>query len=902
MSKKNTANISKVTKTSLFFYDKFKASMAIWMALFLFGFFSYTVFMQRQGFPNVNVPISVVQGVYFANNKNTVDTELTVPIVSAINDVELVKSTRATTTNNATTVVVEYNSDTSSADGSRAVEQKIESIRSTLPSESKVEFQPINAARFNNEYDILLSVTSPNTSVAELTDIAKQVSNDLKPLIPDATTIEVINPIENAVNPISGQTESKQTTFDWFGQRSNGSFQTQPSVVIGITTKDDQDILAFDKQVTNAIDLLSSRNAYSNVAINNAAGFAPSITTQISSLQKNLFEGLLIVAIVCLVFIGLRAGILASIGMLMTLSLTIGTLYIAGISLNTISLFGLVLCLGLIVDDTIIMIEAIDAQRKQKAPLREAIVTATKKVALASTAGTLTTILGFAPLLFISGILGEFIRILPITIIISLLISLIVSLFFIPFMSRWFLKSDIKQVRKNPLRIFRSATTLLGNTLSGIVLSTNTKRKKIARSAIAICISLIFIVGTGPLFGMLKFDIFPPSKDANELRVEFTFKPDTSLEQATTITKQANEKVVASLGDNVERITYLGTANNRSATANIDLKDYNERDETASQLTDTINSSIKSISDARIVISQSSNGPSKEQFPFKVQIASDDVEKANAAATNLVSFLKDREITRTNGTTTTVKDIDYTGEQAVITRKNGDRIVQVSANFNADDTTAIVQAAQKDVEDNFLNSKGNLAGINKNSVQFDFGSESDNQESFKSVLLALPILVILMFLLLAAQFKSITQPLLILIAVPFSFFGVATALLISNNPFSFFVMVAFFALIGISVNNSILLTDYANQARREGLSPRQAMASAIKERTRPLLTTSLTSILALLPLALTDPFWESLAVTLIGGLAASAILVLISFPYYYLILEAMRSRVSLKYRQRRTAK
>jgi multidrug efflux pump subunit AcrB len=115
-------------------------------------------------------------------------------------------------------------------------------------------------------------------------------------------------------------------------------------------------------------------------------------------------------------------------------------------------------------------------------------------------------------------------------------------------------------------------------------------------------------------------------------------------------------------------------------------------------------------------------------------------------------------------------------------------------------------------------------------------------------------------------------------------------------------MVAFFALIGISVNNSILLTDYANQGRRAGLSPRSAMAVAVRERMRPLLTTSATSILALLPLALTDPFWESLAVTLIGGLAASTILVIVSFPYYYLALEAVRSRVRLWLKQKRSKK
>jgi multidrug efflux pump subunit AcrB len=101
-------------------------------------------------------------------------------------------------------------------------------------------------------------------------------------------------------------------------------------------------------------------------------------------------------------------------------------------------------------------------------------------------------------------------------------------------------------------------------------------------------------------------------------------------------------------------------------------------------------------------------------------------------------------------------------------------------------------------------------------------------------------------------------------------------------------MIGFFALIGIALNNTILLTDYANQARKAGSSPTDAMALAIKARFRPLLATSLTSVVALIPLALSDPFWESLAYTLIFGLLSSTFLVIVSFPYMYLIVEWLR--------------
>lgn len=105
-------------------------------------------------------------------------------------------------------------------------------------------------------------------------------------------------------------------------------------------------------------------------------------------------------------------------------------------------------------------------------------------------------------------------------------------------------------------------------------------------------------------------------------------------------------------------------------------------------------------------------------------------------------------------------------------------------------------------------------------------------------------------------------------------------------------MLGVFALIGISVNNAILLIDYANQERAKlNVSAAEAMAHALKARLRPLLTTSSTSILALLPLALNDPFWEGIAYTLIFGLLSSTILVILVFPYFYLIEEGVRYRI-----------
>jgi multidrug efflux pump subunit AcrB len=154
--------------------------------------------------------------------------------------------------------------------------------------------------------------------------------------------------------------------------------------------------------------------------------------------------------------------------------------------------------------------------------------------------------------------------------------------------------------------------------------------------------------------------------------------------------------------------------------------------------------------------------------------------------------------------------------------------------------------------------------------------------------------LVVMYVLLAFQFRSLLQPLLIFMAIPFSIFGIMLGLDLTENAISFFAMLGFFALVGLSIKNTILLTDFANQARKQGLSPIDSAVAALRERFRPLFATSMTAVVSLIPLALSSPFWEGLAVVLIFGLLSSTFLVVTVFPYYYLGAEYLRINVSKK--------
>ncbi len=893
MTKKSKSVFTLFQRFGLFFYDRVKTTATLWIALVIFGFLSYGVFMQRQGFPNVEVPISVTSGTYFVNDKTKVDNDIVRPLSELVMKQAKVKQVTANAADNFFSVVIEYKEGTN-AKTAQADIQSLVSHAGFLPKNAAVEYKAINASKFNNEYDVLLSVRkNEDTSTEDLRYIAEQVKNDLSGT-KGVASLKVIDPFKTGINPATGESVTLQQTFDRVGIHYADGTLFYPAVEIGVHAQAGTDAIHLEKALNQRIAVINNKNMSTGATVAISAGVSENIENQILNLQTNLIEGLIVVIIISLLLISWRAGVATALSMASVLLITVGLLYAIGLTLNTITLFGLVLCLGLIVDDTTIMAEAIDAGKKDQATSRQIVAAAMKKVARASTAGTLVTMLAFAPMLFISGILGSFIRVLPITIIISLAVSLLVSLTLIPFMSRFLLlnkNSKRDTETRNPVLILENR---ISDGLANLIRVGNHSRKKAAAIGIvALFVSFLFLVGSAVFFQKLKFDIFPSTKDGDNISVTLTFPANTSIASAQQITDDANVLVGKTLGKNIVVISYLDSGNTRSAMGTVKLVSFKKRDVKAPVLIEQLNTVFAGFDKAHVKVGSLDAGPPKDDLPFRVQVFGNNTTDSTKLAEAIASSIKGKTVTRaSNKTTALINRVEVVGDTDAITRSNAKRVIEVQAGFNSDDTSALVTAAQKAVEDDFTAVKIEQYGLKKSDVTFDFGNESNNQDSFKSMLLAFPVLLIVMFLLLAFQFHSLLQPLLIFTAIPFSFFGVAAGLHLTNNPLSFFVMVGFFALIGIAVNNTILLTDFANQAQIEGASGFESMALAVKARFRPLITTSLTSVVALIPLALSDPFWESLAFTLIFGLLSSTFLVVVSFPYFYLGAEFLRSRYS----------
>lgn len=880
-------------RLSIFFFMRPRKTAFLWLIVAVFGIASYSTLLKREGFPSIETPFAVSQGAYLVNDAAKVDSEVARPLGDFLLKQGGVKSVQTQSFDNFYVATISYDEGTNAESRSAEIQKAI-TDEGVIPAQATGKVEAFKFGFTERGDDLVVSFYSnnPGASATELSQKAAAAAEFIKSknlsLVED---VSIIDPFETATNPATGTSELAQKSFDRFAKREGDSNNFYNSIVIGVNAKENADVLELDKQMQGAVADLKMQNEFNGYNAEVSASNAPSINMQISELQKTLLEGLLAVLIVGSIVIAIRASIITVLAMVTVIAIVNGILYLIGYSLNTITLFGLILGLSLIVDDTIIMVEAIDAQRRRRKDPKEIVSVATGKVGQAMVAATSTAALSFAPLLFVGGILGSFIRAIPVTIISALAVSLFVALVFIPLFARFLLLGKKQVGEENIHEPAAAIEAKIARFLSAPMLwAKHSKAKLVLVGMTAVIIGFGFIGAGGALFQKVKFSIFPTDKDSNALTVTLTFQPGTDIKQAETITDKADKIVTETIGENFVKASYYGQATIQKATLTIDIKDYKARDIKAPEVVDQINQKFADFPDASVKAGQLGAGPPAAAFAARVD-SSQNRDNALKLSNDIAAFLKSAELKRPDGSIATIENVT-SPDPAIFTRDEGKEYVETGAQFKDDDTSALVTLAQTAVEKEFTKERVKSYGLDENALGFNFGQEDENQDSFKTLLFAFPALLGVIYLLLALQFRSMLQPLLIFTAIPFSIFGISLGLYITDNPFSFFAMLGFFALIGLSIKNTILLTDYANQARKAGMDAVDAAHEALAERFRPLIATSLTAVVSLIPLGLSSPFWEGLAMVLIFGLLSSTFLVVTVFPYYYLGGEYLRSRFS----------
>lgn len=876
-------------KVSVFFASKYRVTVIFWLFLILIGVASYNVLLKKEGFPSIATPYGVVQGQYFVEDVNEVDKSAVQPIIKSLSDSEYIKSINTTANENNFTVVLEFSEDVNVQD---SVDKATSTIKNqaNLPDEVDYSVQKIDAGKFLNEYDALMAIyINESTSYKTLQEKADLISEKLKNS-QAVTRTEVLDVVEKAEIPNKNTTEFRQTSINKVGVVKNGETVFYPAISIGVVKNSDFDSIQLEESIQKtAEESVKSTSNLKNVKTTVTSGFAKTINSQLESLSSNLSSGLLAVLVVAVLLISWRASVVIALFMPLVVASTMGALYLFGYTLNTITLFSIILTLGLLVDDATIIVEAIDLHRREKHKKLEIIRQAVKKVGLASLAGTLTTLLVFSPMLMVSGILGEFIRLMPITVITALTLSFILSIIFVPFVSRFVMITPRKESRLKFLSILVPLEKYLAEKLSKPPLVAKKNwRNGIMISGFFISISIVAIGFAFYLAGKVPLDIFPASKDSDVILTEIEFAEDTDIKTAEKELETVENRIVKTLGNKLEYVNYT-SANTRSAQLEVGLTPYQEREETSHNLIDQLEETGEFVgkNKSEVSYSQQDSGPPAQEYPFQMLVFDSEYKTAKSAAEKIATFIKKQEL-EINGKTIKVDEVIISENDSLQRTKNG-IYVTISAKFSDTESNSASTQNLKDlVLEKYNEDELSKLGLTSDSLDTDSGTENENASSFQGTIVGMIVAVIAMYVLLVILFNSFSQPLLIFMAIPFSLLGVFGGLLITDNSLSFFVMVGILGLIGIAVNNTILLTEYANQERKNGKDKYTAISRAIKERLRPLVTTTLTTITALLPLALTDPFWQSLSYTLIFGMTSSSILILLSFPYFYITLEYVR--------------
>lgn len=879
-----TTNRSPITAIATGAARRWPITLAIWAGVVAVGLTAYFGGLAREGFPPVNLPIAIVDGAYFVDDPETVDADIAVPLSESFGSIEGVAEVQSFALENAFAVVVEFEDTFSSPEGAALLEEALPSI--TLPAEADISVRSLDATKFLEVYDVLVSVAGPDGSTASELEAEAAKMRDFLAEDNAIVQADVRNLLTEGVDPATGETVVRQTRFTRVVLEDTAAYADAVAIGLIRNPESDLDILTFSDAVVDRIaesDGVLSDGFTAEIT----ADFATDIRSQISGLTGNLLTGLIAVAIVSLLFIGWRAAAITAGFMATVMLAALSGLWFFGYSLNTITLFGLILTLGLLVDDAIVISESIDANRDEADDDIGVVRTAINRVGTASFAGTLTTVLVFGPMLFVGGVLGEFIRAIPTTVIITLLLSFLFSVVFIPAIAKPFLLKG--SGGQNPAISFIKMLARGAGRLAEYPSSHGLKGVLVGGGLVAGALAIVF-TGFG-IAGTLGFNIFPPGKDANVVSVTADFDFGTTIEEAQELSRTIDAAVVEVLGEDLVRSQYI-RGNERTLLTFIDLTPFGDRDTTAPEFVEQLQAALADFEGGRLTIGTIENGPPVEDFPFAAQITATEsnVAEAEALATELRSALIGADLEKTSGEATTVTDALISTEGQVF-RTNGERQIEVRAAFSNDDLTNNLNAAEELVNGLFTADELEARGLSSDAIAYDFGQESDNQDDFAGLLVALVIAVVLVALLLVVQFRSVVQPLLILLAIPFSLFGVFAALSLTDNPLSFFVFVGLIALIGVVVNNTILLIDAANQGRRAGLRPGEAIGQAVTRRFRPLVATTLTTVVGLLPLALSDPFWEALSFTLIGGLLSSTFLVLLAFPVIYLAAEKVRTPI-----------
>ncbi|MGL4639669.1 MAG: efflux RND transporter permease subunit [Shewanella sp.] len=788
----------------------------------------------------------------------------------------------------------------------------------------------------------------------------------------------------------------------------------QESIELAIYKEGDANTVAVAKTLRDELAKINQTAQQNPLkVIYDQSEFIESAVSEVTS--SALMGSVLAMLIIYLFLRNIIPTLIISISIPFSVIATFNMMYFADISLNIMSLGGIALAIGLLVDNAIVVLENIDRCRSEGMSKLEAAITGTQEVAGAIGASTLTTLAVFVPLIFVDGIAGALFSDQALTVTVALLASLLVALTSIPMLaSREGFKLQSVPAQSAPktvpssrwgkvahysvavltfpilllfnyfpralltvgLIVGRLSSWLIGLFMRPLSLGFNYAYQSIEqryhrllasalnKQVTTLLLTCAVTLGSISLLPRLGMELIPPM-DQGEFYVEMLLPPGTAVSET--------DKVLQQLANSIKQRTEvkhtysqagsggLMTSDTRRGGENwgrlqVVLEDHNAYE----AITDILRQSASRIPELEVNIEQ----PELFSFktPLEIELSGYDLAVLKHSADNLAKALADsarltdintslrdgqpelsirfdharlaalgmdaptvaqRIAQRIGGTIASqytvrdrkvdilvrsqlserdqVSDIDRLiinpdSEQPIplsavaevslqlgpsaINRTSQQRVALISANLAYGDLSDAVAEAEQILAKQHL----------PTSVQARFGGQNEEMEhSFQSLKIALILAIFLVYLVMASQFESLLHPLLILFAVPMALAGSVLGLFITQTHLSVVVFIGLILLAGIVVNNAIVLVDRINQLRSEGTEKLEAIRVAAKSRLRPIMMTTLTTVLGLLPMALGlgdgAEMRAPMAITVIFGLSISTLLTLIVIPVLYALFD-----------------
>ncbi|HPZ36327.1 MAG TPA: efflux RND transporter permease subunit [Bacteroidales bacterium] len=1009
-----------------------KNPVAIYMvyaAIILFGLLA--IFrLPRDLFPDIELPTLTVITVYPGANAEQVEKEVTNPLEIVLASTENIKKIQSFSKDNVSTISLQFNWGTDISEASANARDLIELVKYQLPREAQ---QPMIMKINSSVMPVVilgLQTSDENVNISELID--KVISPRLQHIDGVGSVMPIAQPeyeIAIEVDPLKA--EKYGLSMDYIstllkslnlnipaGSLKSGIWDINITVKGQVNSLENlenlplntytgqvirlKDIATVKKQIkakdeiarthqSRATALLIQKQSQANALqvydavmkeINNIPLpqgtnlYEVFNTTEIINgsinniVQTLLWGGLWVILVVWLFLRAWRSSLIISLSIPFSMLIALVTMMISGFTINVFTLMSMVVAIGMVVDNSVVVVENINKYLDRGIKKKEASMFATGEMGLAISASTLTTIAVFFPLIFAGGIVGIFFQQFSIIGAATMLGSLLIALTLTPTLTSQMLVEPAKQKKK--LKIYEISEkwyVSLENYYSKLI-------KWCLHHKTVIVVIMITIIGLSVVIGKWFIGTeYIPNIDGGDLITVIQLPEGYSAVE----TEKVAAKIEKFIESNVPEIVFGFTVAGQTDQGILSSVGFKENKNLATIVYHMVPPDQRKRSSqqiAKLVEKELKKMPEIEQFnvtggsilsdallcnakPIEIVITGNDLDvlskyakiiedslKKNPNLTNIqnslantkpefrITFDKDRmadlkinpgmaamqvrqslygteagkyneqgneipinvrymrdELTSINDVLNIrissltgnsyalreVADVNIDNGYAEIMHDNQQRVAIVGADITNDiDLGTMSTEVQKMI--NNINHSNNVM------IQLK-GQVEEQQESFSSLILILIISVILVYMIMAAQFGNLLQPFIIFLSSPFAIVGSILAFYITGTTLSLISFVAIILLMGVVINNGIVLIDYTNMLIKRGYALYDALVLAGRSRLRPVLMTTITTIMGMLPMAvnkgLLHEIWAPFGITSIGGLAFATLITLIWIPVLY---------------------